>query len=77
MGNVLVRDVDEGAIEVLRRRAEAEGRSLNAELRRVIEQAARAADAGAARELAEAIRVRLSGREHVSNAELVREMRDQ
>ena len=48
MANIHVRDIDDHALDVLRHQAEACGRSLNAELKRVIEQAARAADADAA-----------------------------
>ena len=76
MANFQLRDVDDRALEVLRRQAEACGRSLNAELKRIIEQAARAADADAARALADEISARLSGRRHPDNAELVREVRD-
>ncbi|GAC1448558.1 MAG: hypothetical protein NVSMB9_31840 [Isosphaeraceae bacterium] len=45
MKDVRVRDIDDRALEVLKRLAEACGRSLVAELRRIIAQAARAADA--------------------------------
>ncbi len=76
MANFQLRDIDDGALDVLRRQAEACGRSLNAELKRIIEQAARAGDADAARALAEQISARLSGRPHPDNAELVREVRD-
>jgi plasmid stability protein len=76
MSNVHVRDIDDHALEVLKRQAEACGRSLNAELKRLIEQAARAADADAARELADQISARLSGRPHPDSAALVREVRD-
>jgi len=76
MANVHVRDIDDRALEVLRRQADVAGRSLNAELKRVIEQAARAADADAARALAEQISARLAGRPHPDSAALVREGRD-
>jgi plasmid stability protein len=76
MANVHVREVDDHALEILRRQADASGRSLNAELKRIIEQAARAADADAARDLAEQISARLAGRPHPDSAVLVREERD-
>jgi plasmid stability protein len=76
MANFQLRDVDDHALEVLRRQAEACGRSLNAELKRIIEQAARAGDVGAAHALAEQIGATLAGRPHPDNAELVREVRD-
>ena len=40
MTTLLIRDIDAKAIAVLRKRAKANGRSLSAELRRVIEQEA-------------------------------------
>ena len=49
MPNVLVREIDEGDLELLKRRAEASGRSLQGELKRVLELAARASDEDAAR----------------------------
>lgn len=76
MGNIHVRDIDDHALEVFKRQAEACGRSLNAELKRVLEQAAAAADSDAARALADEISARLSGRPHPDSAELVREVRD-
>jgi plasmid stability protein len=76
MANIHVRDIDDHALDVLKRQAEACGRSLNAELKRVIEQAARAADADAARALADQISARLAGRPHPDSAVLVREERD-
>jgi plasmid stability protein len=76
MANFQLRDIDDRALDVLRRQAEASGRSLNAELKRIIEQAARASDADAARALADQISARLSGRKHPDNAALVRKVRD-
>lgn len=76
MANFQLRDVDDQALEVLKRQAEACGRSLNAELKRIIEQAARVGDVSAAHALADSISAKLSGRSHPDNAELVREIRD-
>lgn len=76
MANFQLRDIDDHALDVLRRQAEASGRSLNAELKRIIEQAARASDSEAARALAEQISTRLSGRKHPDNAALVRKVRN-
>ena len=53
MANVLVREIDERDLELLKRRAQASGRSLQAELKRILELAARASDEDAARALAE------------------------
>jgi plasmid stability protein len=44
MPNVLVREVDNRDLELLKRRAQASGRSLQAELKRILELAARASD---------------------------------
>ena len=48
MPNVLVREIDERDLELLRHRAQASGRSLQAELKRILELAARASDEDAA-----------------------------
>ncbi len=42
MPNVLVREIDDRDLELLKRRAEASGRSLQAELKRILQLAARA-----------------------------------
>jgi plasmid stability protein len=44
MPNILVRDIDDRDLELLKQRAEASGRSLQAELKRVLQLAARASD---------------------------------
>jgi hypothetical protein len=76
MPNVLVRDIAERDLELLKRRAEACGRSLQAELKRILELAARASDEDAARALAERVNAALAGRSHPDSAALVREDRD-
>jgi hypothetical protein len=76
MPNVLVREVDERDLELLKRRAEAFGRSLQAELKRILELAARASDEEAARALAERVSATLAGRTHPDSAALVRKDRD-
>ena len=55
MPDVLVREIDERDLELLKRRAEAAGRSLQAELKRILELAARASDEDAAHALAEQV----------------------
>jgi hypothetical protein len=74
--NVLVRDIDDRDLELLKRRAEVCGRSLQAELKRILELAARASDEDAARALSERVRAALAGRAHPDSAALVREDRD-
>ena len=76
MPDLLIRDLKPATHELLRRRAETSGRSLQAEVQLVLDSAARASDVDAARELADRISARLSGREHPDSAELVREVRD-
>ena len=75
MPDVLVRDLDDRALELLKAQARARGRSLQAELKHVLEQAARAADVEAARALADRIRAELAGRPLGDSAALVAEDR--
>jgi plasmid stability protein len=76
MPDLLIRDLKPSTHELLRRRAETSGRSLQAEVQMILDSAARASDVDAARELADRISARLSGREHPDSAGLVREVRD-
>jgi hypothetical protein len=75
MPDVFVRDVDETALARLKERAKGNGRSLGAELRIIIEGAARQVDMATARALAEQMTRRLEGRAHTEGAELLREDR--
>lgn len=74
MAQVLVRDLDDDTIRRLKQRAERQGRSLQAELRLILEQAARS-DTAEARRLAERIRRRLAGRQHSDSGALLAEDR--
>lgn len=76
MAQVLIRGLEDKIVERLKERARANGRSLEAELRSVIEQAS-SFDAGMAetRDLAARIRRRLAGRKHTDSAKLVAEDR--
>jgi plasmid stability protein len=76
MGQVLVRGLDDSVIERLRQRAELHHRSLEAELREILENVSRQVDMATARDLADRIRHRLEGRPHSNSAELIREDRD-
>jgi plasmid stability protein len=76
MPDLLIRDLKPATHELLRRRAEASGRSLQAEVHGILDSATRASDVDAARELADRIAARLSDREHPDSAGLVREIRD-
>jgi plasmid stability protein len=76
MGQVLVRGLDDAVIERLRQRADSHHRSLEAELRDILEQVSRQLDVATARDLADRIRRKLEGRLHSDSAELIREDRD-
>jgi len=74
MAQVLVRHLDETTVEHLKALARSHGRSLEAELRLVVEEAARA-DPVDRRLVARRIRERLAGREHSDSGELQAEDR--
>lgn len=76
MAQVLVRGLEEAVVERLKKRAGANGRSLEAELRAVIEQAASFdVQLAETRELAAKLRRRLAGRSFSNSAELIAEDR--
>ena len=75
MAQILVRDLDPKVVARLKQRAKRDGRSLQAEVKLGLEQAART-DAAAARRLAGTIRKRFKGRKVRDSADLVREDRD-
>ena len=70
MGQVLVRDLDPEVVARLKARAEQHGRSLQMELKALLEQAA-SRDLAEARGLAARMRRRLSGRKHSDSARLL------
>lgn len=74
MAQVLVRDVAPEAVARLKQRAKSHGRSLQTELKSLLEQAA-SSDPVEARELAARIRRRLAGRRHTDSARLQAEGR--
>ncbi|KKK99011.1 hypothetical protein LCGC14_2637020 [marine sediment metagenome] len=77
MAQILVRDLDPKAVERLKKRAKADGRSLQAEVKMILEQAAGAptVEMGKARQLVDEIRRRFHGRPFPDSTELVREDR--
>ena len=78
MAQVLIRDLDDRVVARLKALARANGRSLEAELRSVVEQAAaRDERLEATRDLAAKLRRRLAaaGRKHTDGAALVAEDR--
>jgi len=75
MAQVLVRNLDEGIVQRLKRRAERQGRSLQAELRYILEHAAKT-DRLEARRVAERIRRKLANRAHSDSGRLLSEDRE-
>jgi len=78
MAQILVRDLDSGVVKRLKRRARNDGRSLQSEVKDILEQAANAPMVGIrdARALVERIRQTFKGRRFPNSVELVREDRD-
>lgn len=71
MGEVLIRGLDRTLVERLKRRARESRRSLQAEVKGILEQAA-SADTASARRLAAQIRRKLRGRTFGDSTTLVR-----
>ena len=78
MGQLIVRNLDDRVIDALKARAARQERSLEAELRVILERAAgeREIDVAEARIRAERISRALEGRPHSDSAALIREDRD-
>ena len=75
MAQILVRGLDESVVEHLKRRARRDGRSLQSEVKVILEQAAQV-DIESALKLADAIRSKLKGRIFGDSTNLIRESRD-
>ncbi len=75
MAQVLVRDLDAVVVEKLKIRAADNGRSLQAELKAILEAQAREVTKAEARALAARIRQRLAGRLQTDSGELQAEDR--
>ena len=75
MAQILVRKLDKDVVERLKRRAKKQGRSLEAEARIVLEQAAKV-DYEAALRMIDGIRAKLGGRRFSDSAEIIREFRE-
>jgi plasmid stability protein len=78
MGQLIVRNLDDRVIEALKARASRQARSLEVELRVILEGAAaeRIVDIAEARARADRIRKCLEGRPHSDDAALIHEDRD-
>ena len=78
MAQILVRNLDEDVVARLKERARKEGRSLQSEVRRILEEAVHApqVDMATARKMVDRIRKRLKGRKFPDSVELIRKGRD-
>ena len=76
MASVLVRDLDPAVVDRLKARAEENGRSLQKELKTLLEQAAAQVTWAEARANIERVRKRFAGRQFSDSSELIREQRD-
>ena len=76
MASVLVRDLDPAVVGRLKARAEENGRSLQKELKAILETTAAQATWAEARAAAERVRQMLGGRQFSDSTKLVREDRD-
>lgn len=75
MAQLLVRGLDDEVVEALKARAREHRRSLQAEVKLVLEEAAWVDRATSLRRV-EALRAKLAGRATSDSTELVRELRD-
>ncbi len=77
MPELIIPNLNPSTLDRLRRRAEASGRSLQAEAELILDSVARAEeDDDAARARADQIFAELADREHPDSAELIRQIRD-
>ena len=75
MAQILVRKLPDAVVERLKARAKRNSRSLEAEVRAILEDSV-AKDKAAFLNAADEMRARLSGRNHTETLELLREDRD-
>jgi len=76
MAQILVRNLDEKTVGRLKRQAKRNGRSLQSEVKTIIEEATRQVDMETARKLMDEFRSRFKGRKFPNSADLIREDRD-
>ena len=74
MAQILIRNLDDTVVERLKKRASQNGRSLQSEVKMILEQAS-AVDMAMSRDLAEAIRKRFKDRPSSDSAVLLHEER--
>ena len=75
MAQILIRDLDDDVVRRLKNRAKRDGRSLQAEVKIILEQAAKV-DTDTAQEMLEQFRSRFEGRRFSDSVKLIREDRD-
>ena len=76
MGSILVRGLDQKTVERLKERARLNGRSLQQEVKELLERAAEMLTMSEARRVSERWRHWLGGRSLSDSAQLIREDRD-
>jgi antitoxin FitA len=76
MAQILVRDLDERVVKRLKARAERHGRSLQGEVKAILEREATRKSAGDRLKIIAEARALLKGRTFSDSAELIREDRD-
>lgn len=78
MAQILVRGLDEEVVKNLKRRARHDGRSLQSEVKLILEQAAHEprVDMETARKICEDFRLRFKGRKFPDTVELIHEDRE-
>ena len=75
MAQIIVRNLDDTVVERLKARARENDRSLEAEVRNILEQSAKV-DMSQARQIVMERRKKLQGRDFVDSVALIREDRD-
>jgi plasmid stability protein len=76
MADILIRRLPKEVVSRLKKRAASKGRSLQAELKEVLVEAARPDDLAKVREIARQLRLRTKGRPQTDSVDLLREDRD-
>lgn len=72
MAQILIRNMDDRVVESLKKRAKREGRSLQSEVKRILEQAARI-DMDTAQKMLKQFRSRFKGRRFSDSVDILRE----
>jgi plasmid stability protein len=76
MAQLLVRDLDQKVVDRLKKHAKAEGKSLQSEVKNILEEASHRVDRETFFKGAQTIRLSLRGKKLSSSAKLIRQDRD-